>query len=103
MLESCLAQLNGLDIFKGVLKIGTLKDRWRKADSEKAAEDIISNEDKFVKPELLQNRGQDMGEIDCLYYHLAKRMKSHSDSRQHEKEQTAAEKRDLQHRLTAES
>ncbi len=78
MLESCLAPLNGLDIFKGTLKIGTLKDRWRKV--EKAAEDIISDEDKFVK--LAQNRGQDMGELDCLYYHLAKLMKSHCDSRQ---------------------
>ncbi len=36
-----------MDIFKGMLKIGTLKDQWRKA--EKAAEDMSSNEDKFVK------------------------------------------------------
>ncbi len=75
------------------MKIRMLRDRWRKA--EKAAEDIISNEEKFVK--LVQNGAKEMGELDLLYMHLAKRMtqKFHRDTRQKEKEETAAEKSDV--------
>jgi hypothetical protein len=95
VLESCLAPLNGLDIFKGTLKIGTLKDCWRRAD--KVAEEIISYKEilKFVK--LAQKGWKEMSKLDM---HLAKLMKTHWDTRQEEKDETYAEKTDAQNRLT---
>jgi len=97
VLDTCLAPLNSLPVFKGTLKIATLKDRWRKA--EKIAEDIMGDEEKFLK--LAQNGGKALSKLDSLYLNLAKRMKKHRDDKQKEKDDTAAEKSDAQHRLTA--
>ena len=73
--SSCLAPLNSLQVFKGTLKIATLKDRWRKA--EKIAEDIMGDEEKFLK--LAQNGGKALSELDSMYFSLAKKMKKHSN------------------------
>ena len=97
-LKDVLAPLNESETFGGNLKLGTLKDRWRKA--EKHAEDIITQgEEKFVK--LNQNGGRELSELNQLYLELAARMKNHRDKKQREKEEAAANTEDAQHRMAA--
>jgi len=95
VLDACLQPLNALPIFGGMLKSSTLGTRWRKA--EKIAEEIIADEEQFVK--LAQNGGKEMSELDKLYMLLAKRMKKHRVAKQKEKEEIEANAKDAQMRL----
>ena len=94
-LKEMLDALNISQLFGGTLKLSTLKDRWRKA--EKVAQDIIENEEKFVK--LNQNGNSPMSELNQLYMDLAARISSHKKEKERKKVLEEEEARDAQMRF----